>query len=538
MTNSLIDNLDIGDRSKLIIYVEDERRKYLFHYGEGFVYDHLPKGTRIIYPPPPLEPIEDVDSAIEAAIENPLGTEPLSAQLKPGMKVTIAFDDISLPLPPMQTPDVRQRVIQVVLKKLAAHGISDIHLIVATSLHRRMTPKEIRRVLGKQVFSEFFPDRLYNFDAEDKPNVVYLGQTDHGEDVEISRRAVESDLLIYVNINLVAMDGGNKSVPIGLGTYRSLRHHHNVHTMMHSLSYMDPRRSAMHHSCDRMGQIVDKHVKIFTIETTLNSDTFPHILAFLQKRERDYTLFDKLNLQVNKTFLELVTPTVGRKIFSKIYAPYGVTGVNAGETNQVHQRTLQNVMRQQLVPVEGQSDIVIAGLPYLCPYNVNSVMNPILAMCLGLGYAFNFYINKPLVKKGGVMIFLHPLEYKFHKIHHPAYIEFFERVLTDTTEASELEKKYEEEFAYNPKYIELYRHSYAYHGAHPFYMWYWGCYALKYLSKVIFVKPMSPEAAKRMGFEVANNLAEAIEMAKSAVGGNSASITQYHFPPIFMCEVT
>ena len=40
--------------------------------------------------------------------------------------------------------------------------------------------------------------------------------------------AIESDLLIYVNINLVAMDGGNKAIPIGLGTYKSVRHHHNV----------------------------------------------------------------------------------------------------------------------------------------------------------------------------------------------------------------------------------------------------------------------------------------------------------------------
>ena len=52
---------------------------------------------------------------------------------------------------------------------------------------------------------------------------------------------MESDLLIYVNINLVAMDGGHKSVPVGLASYRSVKHHHNVETMLHSKSYMDPR---------------------------------------------------------------------------------------------------------------------------------------------------------------------------------------------------------------------------------------------------------------------------------------------------------
>ena len=37
-----------------------------------------------------------------------------------------------------------------------------------------------------------------------------------------------------------------------------------------------------------------------------------------------------------------------------------------------------------------------------------------------------------------------------------------------------LQHKYEEEFAHNPSYIEMYRRGNAYHGAHPFFMWYWG----------------------------------------------------------------
>ena len=80
--------------------------------------------------------------------------------------------------------------------------------------------------------------------------------TDQGEDVEISKRAAESDLIVYVNINLVAMDGGHKSVAVGLAELRSLKHHHNVKTMMHSKSYMDPREghSAINDSVVRMGR--------------------------------------------------------------------------------------------------------------------------------------------------------------------------------------------------------------------------------------------------------------------------------------------
>ena len=55
------------------------------------------------------------------------------------MKVVIAIDDISLPLPPMRRPDVRERVLTVVLELLADHGVDDVEIIIATSVHRRMT---------------------------------------------------------------------------------------------------------------------------------------------------------------------------------------------------------------------------------------------------------------------------------------------------------------------------------------------------------------------------------------------------------------
>src|SRR5437773_7896065 len=44
-----------------------------------------------------------------------------------------------------------------------------------------------------------------------------------------------------------------------------------------------------------------------------------------------------------------------------------------------------NLHRQQVVEVDGQSDIVVMGIPYVGPYNVNSILNPILVHCLGLG---------------------------------------------------------------------------------------------------------------------------------------------------------
>ena len=156
----------------------------------------------------------------------------------------------------MRAPDIRQRVIEAVLDLAADAGVDDVHLIAALALHRRMTEAELRHAVGDRVYDAFAPrGLLYNHDAEDPDGMAYLGTTPHGEEVEINRRAAESDLLVYVNINLVAMDGGWKSTATGLASYRSLRHHHNVHTMQHSKSFMDQERSELHSSNWRMGKV-------------------------------------------------------------------------------------------------------------------------------------------------------------------------------------------------------------------------------------------------------------------------------------------
>jgi hypothetical protein len=522
-------------RPGFVLEVDERTPPLLVHNGEGMRLETFPLGSRVIYPPESLPGLPDVGAAIDEALEHPQGSEPLRALLFAGMKLTIAFDDLSLPLPQMRTPDVRQQVIEKVLTLAAAAGVDDVELVVATALHRRMTGPEIRRAVGERVFRSFFPEHLKNFDAEDPDGLAHLGMTDHGEDVEISKRAAESDLVVYVNVNLVAMDGGHKSVAIGLASYKSLRHHHNSHTMVHSRSFMDHTRSALHSSAWRMGRIVNSQVKVFTVETTLNNAAFPSSYAFMTKREWEWSARDQATMLGVTKGLAVAPAKLRRKIFRDLVADYEVTGVQAGETEAVHELTVANVHRQQLVEVQGQTDVLVFGLPYLGPYNVNSVMNPILAMCLGLGYFFNMYRNKPLVRQGGALILFHPVPYEFSQLHHPSYVDFFEEVLATSTDPKVIEKQFEESYATDPWYRHLYRTSHAYHGVHPFYMWYWGAHAMDHLGDVIWVGG-DRKAVARMGFRSASTLADALEMAKDTVGG-SPSISYLHSPPHAIADV-
>src|SRR5512144_3047238 len=181
------------EATEQVVTIEKDSPPRILFSGEDLLLEDLPVGTRVVYPRPPVEGLPNVKSAVRGALNHPEGCEPLHAKLRPGMKVTIAVDDISLPLPPMRTPDVRQSVLEVVLELLADSGVDDVHIVVAIALHRRMTEHEIRRMVGGKIFEAFHPGRLYNHDAEDPEGLVALVATPHGEKVILNRRAAESD---------------------------------------------------------------------------------------------------------------------------------------------------------------------------------------------------------------------------------------------------------------------------------------------------------------------------------------------------------
>ena len=252
--------------------------------------------------------------------------------------------------------------------------------------------------------------------------------------------------------------------------------------MVHSRSFMDHKNSALHSSAWRMGRLLAGHVRVFQIETTLNNDAFPKEYGFLTKREWEWSMRDQAMFFGASRGLDAMPAKLRRRTFQSMRSDYA--------RHRRHRRRGRGGPRQDARSrstasswsrSNGQSDVLVFGLPFLGPYNVNSVMNPILAMCLGLGYFFNMYRGKPLVRPGGTLILYHPVPHEFSQLHHPSYVDFFEEVLAESTDPATIEAKFEKAYATDPWYIHLYRTSHAYHGVHPFYMWYWGAHAMDHL---------------------------------------------------------
>ncbi|HVA25398.1 MAG TPA: lactate racemase domain-containing protein [Chloroflexota bacterium] len=521
----------------LVVHLDNASAPQVLWCGEDLIAPKLPAGTRVIHQNPPIPGLPDREAAIRYAISHPECLDPLVDLLKPGMKVTIAIDDVSLPLPPMVRPDVRETALTVVLEVLAEKGVEDVHIIVATSFHRRVTDAELRHMVGRRIFNAYAPDRLYNHDGEAPNGMQELGATDHGERVRVNRRAAESDLLIYVNINLVPMDGGSKSVGVGLCDYPTLQAHHTPRAILDSDSYMDHTRSALARSCDRIGEVINHHLKVFHIETVLNNRAFLPAANFLVKDPDRFSPLDWVSFRATQGALARLPRPAKRAALHAMRAPYGLIAAHAGATSPVHAKTLAYCYAQYCVPVDGQSDVVIFGIPYLSPYNVNSILNPLLVQVMALGYFHNMYRGLPILKKNGVLIISHPLYNDFDAEKHPSYIEFFNRILPETRDSFELQHKYEAEFAHDPDYIRLYRTGHAYHGVHPFYMWYWGENGRQHVGKVIVVGAEDERVAATLGWDTASSFPQALEMAHSHVG-HQPSVTFMHVPPLGIADVS
>jgi hypothetical protein len=494
-------------------------KEYLI-YGDDILIERFPDKTRILYPPESLPSQVDTRATIENAVNNPSGKEPLRKLVDSNSRVTIAFDDPCLPLIPL-IDDVRGIIIAVVLKELEKAGVKNenIRIICACGLHRHWNWKELATILGKRIVKEFAPQRLICHDAEDQRKLTFIGKTEKDEEVVINREVIESDLTIYVNLNWTTMNGGWKSIVVGLGAYQSIHHHHNPEVLLAS-SLMDPGSSKLHGSIARMGKLVEQKANVFIIETVLSiSPPLPESLkAVLQPLSRRTENRPGLALGTMLKLSQLLPGGLKEWKRHRLKSHYQLIEVNAGQVDIVHQKTLSRLFRQQNIAATGQSDVMIVGIPNLSPYSTFSIFNPVLLMNLALGYIFNLYRGKPLVRKDGVLIIANPCRKRFHEIHHPSYLDFYEEVLPETKDPQEMADHYEGKFAKDPEYIDKYRYHLAYHGVHPLYAWYWGACALKHLRQVIVAGAQEPETARRLGFQPASSMSQAISMAEDILG--------------------
>jgi len=515
--------------------------KYLTYSGNDIIAPDLPDGSDIFFAPPPIRgiPKRDVPEAVRRAFEGPLAMPPLRECVSASSKVLIAFDDNCQPFPPTTRPDIRQQAIETLLDMLYACGVKrdNITLLCAVALHRKMKRHELARMVGPKIMCDFYPERLANFDAEDRDNIADLGTTDAGEPVQVDRRVIDCDLVIYVDSVQIPLNGGHKSVAVGLGTYDSIAPHHNPLMTRDCPHVMQPRGSNMHAGIERISRVILSKARIMVMEAAMNNATYPPHLAWLGKPDDRCNAVEKLLKRATPLSMRITPEPVRKAILRSVKGAYDPVAIHAGAIDEVHSRTLDVMTRQMSVEAPRQYDAMVFGLPDLSPYAVDARINPVLVVSDVLGYVFNWFYDRPLVKKGGVVVILNPVFEVFHPEYHVAYRRFYDEVLTQTTDPFEMRQGFQESFARDPGLIECYRSRFAHHGFHPFTVWNWATYAFSFLSDVIIVGPPDDRAARRLGVSWAPSLERALGAAreKTVGGGDSFRVAALTIPPFFYC---
>jgi lactate racemase len=510
-------------RPGFVLEVDDRTPPLLVPDGDRFRLEKFPRGTRVIYPVESLPRIPDLVEAINAALDAPLQSEPLTALLQPAMRLTIAFDDIGTPTPRMRRPDIRGKVIEAVLTRAATAGIDDVALVSASGLSRRMTAEELEYIVGERVFRSFYADGLLtNHDAEDADNLVSIGSTTAGE-VALNARVANSDLLIFVHLAESSRRRGAAEIAAGLGSTATIR----------QLCGLQGQRSEA--AAAEIADLVSAAVRVFEIDAVLDNDVLAPPLEFLGGREWEWTLKDRATWFAVRRGLEWTPPRARRRLMNRTEADYHATLVTAGAPAAVQKASSAQVTAQQLVEVPASADVGLLGVNAQTPYSVDSVINPILAAWSALAASFGSHTGTRFVRPGGALIVYHPLHAEFSALHHPSYVDFFADVLTVTTDAQQISADYEEKFARDSWYVHLYRTSQAFHGVHPMHLWYQIAAAHQHCSEIVWVGA-DRESAARMGFRAASTLADALEIVALTVG-HAPSISYLHSPPQILVDV-
>lgn len=503
-------------RPGLVLSVDARTPALAVPAGESLATVRLPPGARAVYPPEPLATVADPLRAVEAALAAPVGSVPLAALLRPGMRLTVAVDGVTRPWPLTAPPDPRARIVEAVLTRAAAAGVDDVAVVLAGGIGRRLTPVESTDLLGERVSRSFRPlGRLVDHDP-DAADVVTVGHTGAGVAVQIDRRVATSDLLVRVTVATGPGDPGPTAVPRTLGSTATV------------LACEDAAVAA------EAGALVAAAVPSFAVEVVLSDVPAPGRAGFLARREWEWTVTDQVGARLTRTLFPRLPGRARSAAVAAVRGGRELVAVSAGDPVAVAERTRAVLDRQQRVEVDGAADVVVLGVPAVGPYNAGAPLNPVLAASLALDTLLGAHTGMPLVRPGGVAVLLHPLVPRFSQAQHSPHADFYAEVLGAGLDDAGWART-QQRYATDPWYRLRAREGHAYPGVHPFLLWSRTAAMRAHLGDTIWVGA-DRTAAARVGGRAATTLADALEIAAATVG-RDPSVTLLHSPPRLLADV-
>ena len=204
-------------------------------YGrEGLMVDLADDLDVTVIRKPTMPVIEDSETAVVQALDNPVGTPPLRALAETATSATIAICDITRPVP-------NGLFLRPMIEQLIGGGISAdaITVIVATGLHRPNLGAELEELIGDSWVLRKV--KVVNHYARDDDAHVLVGKTKaRGSVIRLDRRFVDADLRIVTGLVephfMAGYSGGRKVIAPGLAHAETITTFHNARFMGNPLA--------------------------------------------------------------------------------------------------------------------------------------------------------------------------------------------------------------------------------------------------------------------------------------------------------------
>jgi nickel-dependent lactate racemase len=194
--------------------------KARFSFGKSGIDVSVPDGFRSqVIMSHTAQALDDEQAALNAALDSPIGCEPLS-HLAVGKKTaSISVCDITRPAPNCRTlPPLLNRLHQ------AGIPVEGITILIATGLHRGATEDEIDTIVGAEIAAKY---RIVSHNAKALAEHRSLGATGRGTPVFIDERFMAADLHITLGFIeqhlMLGFSGGRKLIAPGLAAQETIK---------------------------------------------------------------------------------------------------------------------------------------------------------------------------------------------------------------------------------------------------------------------------------------------------------------------------
>ena len=175
------------------------------------------------------QPVANPSEAIAAALENPVGCEPLSQIAKGKKDACVVICDITRPVP-------NALILPEILNNLESSGIprEKITILIATGIHRPNEGEELVRLVGREIAENY---NIENHFARRYETHTHLGKTGRGTDVFVNSTYVDADLKIttgFIEPHLMAgFSGGRKLICPGISSLKTVKVMHSPQILEH-----------------------------------------------------------------------------------------------------------------------------------------------------------------------------------------------------------------------------------------------------------------------------------------------------------------